>query len=369
MASEANQSIENVGATGGWRGRIMALPRKFTGAILDVMLKLKKPGEVDPRKVIHLSNFSEDEIIDIAQKRLTTILIDGLISVMVCIFVYPFWARDDLHNLVLTNIEKLGNFLQGFVDEYFKTTEAAESKKALLQGYTSVFNSKQTEENLANFARWEPCHGPFKFRHPWQQYLKIGTLSRQYAYRIDALNGYLNSAKVQVPTKVDTIAPSIYYTYMLALAPFFCGFIADPARNQKQNTRAMMKMMRKETGKALEELSKSIKKMIPPSAAESHITKSKIAAMNLRAMLKTGLWEGSNLLDAIPAVTVASLLIDVVSCTEKLAESVKELATLAEFNNNDRKIAQEQQQLQPSACDNKPPHHVITVSQAPANQK
>lgn len=46
----------------------------------------------------------------------------------------------------------------------------------------------------ANFARLEPCHGRFRFCHPWQQYLKIGNLSRQCAYRIDALNGFLNSS-------------------------------------------------------------------------------------------------------------------------------------------------------------------------------
>lgn len=44
-----------------------------------------------------------------------------------------------------------------------------------------------------NFARWEPGHGRFRFRHPWKQYLKIGTLTRQCAYRIEALNSYLNS--------------------------------------------------------------------------------------------------------------------------------------------------------------------------------
>jgi hypothetical protein len=45
----------------------------------------------------------------------------------------------------------------------------------------------------ANFASWEPCHGRFQFRHPWKQYLEIGNLTRDCAYRIDALSGYLNS--------------------------------------------------------------------------------------------------------------------------------------------------------------------------------
>ena len=43
----------------------------------------------------------------------------------------------------------------------------------------------------ANFAGWEPGHGQFRFLHPWKQYLKIGSLTRNCAYRIEALNGYL----------------------------------------------------------------------------------------------------------------------------------------------------------------------------------
>ena len=49
----------------------------------------------------------------------------------------------------------------------------------------------------ANFAAWEPCHGRFPFGHPWKLYLKVGTLARECAYRIEALNGYLN-ADIQV---------------------------------------------------------------------------------------------------------------------------------------------------------------------------
>ena len=45
----------------------------------------------------------------------------------------------------------------------------------------------------ANFAAWEPPHGRFPFRHPWKLYLKVGTLARECAYRIEALNGYLNA--------------------------------------------------------------------------------------------------------------------------------------------------------------------------------
>lgn len=55
-----------------------------------------------------------------------------------------------------------------------------------------MISDPMTHYLQANFARWEPGHGRFHFRHPWKQYLKIGVLARQCAYRIDALNGYIN---------------------------------------------------------------------------------------------------------------------------------------------------------------------------------
>lgn len=120
-----------------------------------------------------------------------------------------------------------------------------------------------------------------------------------------------------------------------------------------------------ETGKALKQLSVSLHKMIPPSAANTHIAASKIAATNLRSMIKTNLLEDyTNLFEVVPIVTVASLLLDVVSSTEKLAESIQELSNLAKFKNKESKVA---------AQDQKSPHHeevpqcVITINHLSTN--
>ena len=86
-----------------------------------------------------------------------------------------------------------------------------------------------------------------------------------------------------------------------------------------------------ESGKALKELALAIKIMVPPSSADSHIENAKSAAKNLKSLLKSGMWEDIDLLKVIPGVTVASLLIDVVTCTEKIAESIHELASKAQF--------------------------------------
>ncbi|XP_034921106.1 aluminum-activated malate transporter 2-like isoform X2 [Populus alba] len=236
----------------------------------------------------------------------------GCACFIISIVVFPVWAGEDLHNLIALNIEKLGNFLEGFGDEYFKRTGDAESKddKKYLEGYKSVLNSKTGEESLANFAAWEPRHGRFQFRHPWKQYLKVGTLVRECAYRIEALNGYLN-ADIQASSEVRSL-------------------IQEACTN-----------MSIESGKALKELSLTIKKMVQPSSADSHIENAKSAAKNLKSLLKSGLWEDTDLLKVIPGITVASILNEVVKCTENIAESVHELASKAQFKSVERTVSPE----------------------------
>ncbi|KAJ7948059.1 Aluminum activated malate transporter family protein [Quillaja saponaria] len=429
MASEVNHSNEDMAADAGWLGRLTALPRKIACKVVELAKKMKKLGQDDPRRIshsfkvglaitivsslyyfkplydgfgssamwavftvinvfefsvgatlgkglnrgfatllagalgfgaYHLANltgersehilvgilclptsYREEEILKIALQRATTILIGGLITVLVCIFVYPVWAGGDLHNLVATNMEKVGTFLEGFGPQYFETSGNEEHYKACVEGYKNVLNSKQIEDNLANFAWWEPCHGQFRFRQPWKLYLKVGSQSRQCAYRIDALNGYLNS-DLQTPPQIRSK-------------------IQEPCIK-----------MSSETGRALKELAVAIKTMTPSSSAQSHIAKAKIAAMNLKSMLKTVIWEEINLLEVIPDATVASLLVDIVSCAEKLAESTNELASLAKFKRMDHKVTPEEptctreKPMHPCTSDTSGTHHVIAINLQPA---
>lgn len=63
--------------------------------------------------MISVSGYRDEEILEMAHKRVSTILIGGLTALSVCILICPVWAGDDLHNSVANNIEKLGNFLEG----------------------------------------------------------------------------------------------------------------------------------------------------------------------------------------------------------------------------------------------------------------
>ncbi|KAB5540708.1 hypothetical protein DKX38_013682 [Salix brachista] len=272
--------------------------------------------------LISVSGFRDDEILELAYKRVSTIMIGGCACVVISIVVCPVWAGEDLHNLIALDIEKLGNFLEeaysekvtftGFGGEYFKSTGEAETKddKKYLEGYKSVLDSKTSEESLANFAAWEPGHGRFQFRHPWKQYLKVATLARECACRIESLNGYLN-ADIQVSSEV---------------------------RSRTQEACTNMSI---ESGKALKELSLAIKKMVQPSSADSHIENAKSAAKNLKSLLKSGLWEDIDVLKVIPGITVASILDEVVKFTENIAESVHELASKAQFESVEPTVSPE----------------------------
>ncbi|CAN0847535.1 Aluminum-activated malate transporter 8 [Linum grandiflorum] len=147
--------------------------------------------------LVSVSGYRVDEILTLAEQRLVTIIIGGATCMVVSICICPVWAGQDLHNLVSSNIEKLGCYLEGFAAEYFQSPEdgeiAAAAVKPFPQVYKSVLTSKSTEDTLANLARWEPRHGQFRLKHPWKQYLKTAAAARQCAYQIESLNGYIHS--------------------------------------------------------------------------------------------------------------------------------------------------------------------------------
>ncbi|CAI9105762.1 OLC1v1004770C1 [Oldenlandia corymbosa var. corymbosa] len=253
--------------------------------------------------LVSISGFRMDEILVLAHRRLSTVLIGGCTCVMVSIFVFPVWSGEDLHNLIADHIEKLENCIEGFGEEFFLTSEL-KNDKAVPVTYRTVSNSKSTEETLANFARWEPGHGKFMYFHPWKQYLKIGNLTRQCARRIEALNCYLNS-EIRIPRGIREK-------------------FRDPCTN-----------MCKESGQALKELSLAIRKMTMPSSPSDHVMNSKMAAQNLKSLLTSDSWEkDTNLLQVMPLAAIASLLIEVVLSVEEIAESVNELASMANFSSS-----------------------------------
>ncbi|CAK7342033.1 unnamed protein product [Dovyalis caffra] len=265
--------------------------------------------------LVSVSGYRVEELLVMAHQRLSTILVGGATCIVVSICICPVWAGENLHNLVASNVEKLASYLEGFGGEYFQSHEGSNSDKSFLQGYKNVLDSKPTEDTMANLATWEPGHGRFGFRHPWKQYLKIGALSRQCAYQIETLNGYINS-DIQAPIE------------------FRCK-IQEPCTQ-----------ISAECGKALKSLALAIKTMTVPSSANFHVENCKTAVKALKIVLKAVSPEhDEDLLGIMPALTVASILFQIVICVEKISETVHELSTLAHFKSVEPTVSPEKPQL------------------------
>ncbi|KAI4386145.1 hypothetical protein MLD38_004104 [Melastoma candidum] len=282
--------------------------------------------------LVSVSGYRDDEVLELARKRLCTVIIGGVTCFTVSIVVWPVWAGESLHDLVALNMEKLGNFLEAFGEAYMDTSgdrEVCGDFNASLKGYKSILNSKSNEESLANFAWWEPCHGRFRFRHPWRQYLKIGTLTRQCAYRIEALDGCLSNKPPATPQAWKRLQEAC-------------------------------KRVSTESAKTIKHLSNSLKTMTNSSSSVNvHRESCKAAAKSLESLLETTRWNNeADLATLISVATVASLLIDIAECLEKIAESVDELSSLARFKNTDSPVVVASSR---KACTVKVSHAVIVM--------
>ncbi|KAK9122901.1 hypothetical protein Sjap_012503 [Stephania japonica] len=259
--------------------------------------------------LVSVSGYHADKILHLAHQRLSTILMGACICMIISVFICPVWAGQDLHNLIALNMEKLADFLEGFGGEYFESdhgdgeksaSDGPKSDKPFLQGYKSVLNSKATEESLANFARWEPCHGFFRFFHPWNQYLKVGSLIRQCAYRIEALSDCISS-DIQAPLEF------------------------------KKEIQGACTKMSSESGKALRELASGVRTMTQKGSTDILVANSKKAANDLKSVSKSTLPENADFLQIMPAATASALLVEIIKCIEEIAESVNELGRLTRF--------------------------------------
>ncbi|XP_042022903.1 aluminum-activated malate transporter 2-like [Salvia splendens] len=168
-----------------------------------------------------------------------------------------------------------------FGDAYFQ--ESHDNGIEALKGYKSVLECKGKEDSLVNFMRWEPRHKKFRCCHPWDQYLlpRLG--------RADAI-GALDED------------PRLMHRYQLRVRLSRKG-----GRGRASDDEVVL--VQREDAKA--------------------------AAETLKGILKTGFWHHDEFLGTLPAVAVASLLIDTVACVVKIIDSVEVLSTEAKFEKPD----------------------------------
>ncbi|RVW73246.1 Aluminum-activated malate transporter 8 [Vitis vinifera] len=98
-------------------------------------------------------------------------------------------------------------------------------------------------------------------------------------------------------------------------------------------------------GRSSESLSLSNQNNDRPSSADPHVANAKAAVKDLEIALNAASLDETDLLEIIPDATVASILIEIVKCMEKVSESVHELSGLAHFKVVEPNVTPEKPQL------------------------
>ncbi|CAL1373667.1 unnamed protein product [Linum trigynum] len=276
--------------------------------------------------MVSVSGYRVEQLFDVANQRMATIIIGTSLVIIVTMFICPIWAGQELHALIIRNMDKIANSLDGSMDLYFgqKEEETGPDKqlgnKSL--GYRCVLGSKASEESFANFARWEPAHGQFSFKHPWKQYLKVGAALRSCAYCIEALNGCINSEN-QAPDAVKK-----HLKEACERVSSTCSSITrELAKTIQTTTRSpTVDFLTKEMNVAVQELHNSLKSL-PDALKEESESESESESADCDAKSARVV----PLMEVIPAATFASLLIEISSRVDSVVGTVKELAEMCEF--------------------------------------
>ncbi|XP_059442055.1 aluminum-activated malate transporter 10-like [Corylus avellana] len=268
--------------------------------------------------LVSISGYRVDEVFNLAHRRLSTIIIGTTLCIIVSMLVCPIWAGQELFTLIFRNMDKLADSLEGCVGEYFKDgDDIDDSDKEChkkLQGYKCVLSSKAAEDSMANFARWEPAHGGFNFRHPWKQYIKIGASMRSCAYCIEALNSCINSEN-----QANEYIKKHISNNCLKVSSNSSGVIRELALT--------IKTMKKSSNIhfLVGDMNNAVQELQPEAAEtpENKTTEQQPASKTVVTIMP--------IVDIIPLVTLTSLLIEIVSRINGIVDAVEELADLAEF--------------------------------------
>jgi hypothetical protein len=286
--------------------------------------------------LVSVSGYRADEVVYLAQQRLTTIAIGAFICFAVCTFVFPVWAGLELHLLVARNIDKLAAAAEGCVEDYFSDHDAATtgtgarrtlSEKA--SRYKFVLNAKANEDSLANLAKWEPGHGKFRFRHPYGQYQKVGAAIRCCAYCIDALATCVGS-EAQTPAHVKKHLVGT----CLALSRHLAAVLREASGSVTSMTRSdRLGLVVADMNAAAQELRDELRRFA--TVLEERGEESLEAEHELINAATPPL------IEALPLFSAASLLLEVCARAEGVVGAVETLATAAWFKKaeHDQKAA------------------------------
>uniref|UniRef100_A0A453S7E3 Aluminum-activated malate transporter 10 n=1 Tax=Aegilops tauschii subsp. strangulata TaxID=200361 RepID=A0A453S7E3_AEGTS len=283
--------------------------------------------------LVSVSGYRADEVVFMAQQRLTTIAIGAFICFAVCTFVFPVWAGQELHVLVARNMDKIAAAAEGCVEDYFCDPDADAGEKparralsAKSNGYKQVLNAKASEDSLANLAKWEPGHGKFGFRHPYGQYQKVGAAMRCCAYCIDALAACVGS-EAQTPAHVKKHLAGT----CLALGRHLATVLREASGSVTSMTRSdRLGLVVADMNATAQELRDKLRCLATVlEEGEDEISEAE-HEQNAVTELPT-----PPLIEALPLFSAASMLLEVCARAELVIGAVETLATTARFKKAD----------------------------------
>ncbi|XWS49588.1 hypothetical protein CRYUN_Cryun12cG0015800 [Craigia yunnanensis] len=337
--------------------------------------------------LITVSSYRVENVLKIAHDRFYTIAIGCAICLFMSLLVFPIWSGEDLHNSTVGKLEGLAKSIEACVNEYFNDSEIKEnhdksSEDPIYKGYKAVLDSKSTDETLALYASWEPRHSRHCYRFPWQQYVKVGAVLRQFGYTVVALHGCLQT-EIQTPRSVR----ALFKDPCIRLAGEVTKALIELANSIRNRRHCSPEILSDHLHEALQDLNTAIKSqprlflgsnnnqatnMLALAAAHAARHKqekdhgvslssvktdssallewktkrvSEQAKENERRVLRPQLSKiaitSLEFSEALPFAAFASLLVEIVARLDNVIEEVEELGRIAcykEFNPDDDEI-------------------------------